>query len=197
MLHGSSGTTSTPPSRVTSPGIQSLKLSRPFLHPTVSRLRSYTPQPSISPANEAVTSSPRFTIASPSPSHFSSMSRLSSSSNPRNIQNDQFHEGHSIDHDVFKWTDLGAITQDMYHKPSAKASSVLGTSSAGLPTVLVANGLLCVGTEQGKIHVYDFKQTLKAVCGSDLTGMLSPSRMNYRSCFLRSQTWLGDLHSTI
>jgi len=189
---------STPPSRVTSPGIQSLKLSRPFLHHTVSRLRSYTPQPSVSPVNEAVTSSSHFTIASPSPSHFSSMSRLSSSSNPRNIQNDQFHEPvHSIDYDVFKWTDLGAITQEMYPKPSAKASSVLGTSSAGLPTVLAANGLLCVGTEQGKIYVYDFKQTLRAVCGNDLTGMLTPPRINYRSCFQKSQTWFGDLHSTI
>jgi hypothetical protein len=103
------------------------------------------------------------------------MSRLSSSSNPRNIQSDQFHEPvHSIDRDVFKWTDLSAITQEMYPKSSAKASSVLGTSSAGLPTVLAANGLLCVGTEQGKIYVYDFKQTLRAVCGSDLTGMLAP-----------------------
>lgn len=172
-----------------------MKLPRPFLHPTVSRLRSYTPQPSISPANGAVASSSHFTIASPSPSHFSS---LSLSSNPRNIQNDQFHEpAHSIDPDVFKWTDLGAITQELYPTPSAKASSVLGTSSAGLPTVLAANGLLCVGTEQGKIYVYDFKQTLRAVCGSDLTGMLAPPRINYRSCFGKSQTWLGDLHSTI
>ncbi|EGN99739.1 hypothetical protein SERLA73DRAFT_88352 [Serpula lacrymans var. lacrymans S7.3] len=33
--------------------------------------------------------------------------------------------------------------------------------------VLSANGLICVGTDMGRIYVFDFKQTLKCICGQD------------------------------
>ncbi|KAG1813729.1 Golgi CORVET complex core vacuolar protein 8-domain-containing protein [Suillus variegatus] len=50
----------------------------------------------------------------------------------------------------------------------AKASSVLGDIIAGAPMVLAANGFICVGTDKGRIFVFDFKQSLKCICGSIL-----------------------------
>ena len=72
-----------------------------------------------------------------------------------------------VEREVFKWTPLHAISHDVYAKQPPKLSSVLGRLPPGSPTVLAANGLICVGTESGKIYVYDFKQTLKCVCGTD------------------------------
>ncbi|KAG2109217.1 hypothetical protein DEU56DRAFT_920375 [Suillus clintonianus] len=40
----------------------------------------------------------------------------------------------------------------------------------GAPLVLTANGFICVGTDKGQIFVFDFKQTLKCICGSDSSG---------------------------
>lgn len=72
--------------------------------------------------------------------------------------------------EVFKWAPLRNISQHLYTTKLPKASSVLGVSPLGSPTVLVANGLICVGTDEGRICVYDFKQTFKCVCGSDPSG---------------------------
>lgn len=72
--------------------------------------------------------------------------------------------------DVFKWTDLLVITQAVYSKASQKASTILGAPMLGSPTVLAANGLICIGTTEGKVAVYDFKQTLICVCDSNMSG---------------------------
>jgi hypothetical protein len=72
--------------------------------------------------------------------------------------------------EVFRWTQLRNITHHMYAPKAGKASSILGPPSLGAPTVLAANGLICVGTDDGKICVYDFKQSLKCVCGNDVAG---------------------------
>ncbi|KAJ3735742.1 Golgi CORVET complex core vacuolar protein 8-domain-containing protein [Lentinula guzmanii] len=161
----------TTPPRLASPAPADtpLKLARPFLHPTVSRLRSYAPQHSPVPSNSSLGTN-AIHAASPAPSHFSSMSRMSSISN--------FHAPSSAglsdtvnpngqpkasDRDVFKWTELRNISHYIYSAYSSKASSVLGTA-LGSPTVLAANGLICVGTDDGKISVYDFRQTLKCIC---------------------------------
>ena len=41
--------------------------------------------------------------------------------------------------------------------------------------MLAANGLICVGMDNGRILVFDFKQTLKCVCGDPATGEHDPS----------------------
>lgn len=46
----------------------------------------------------------------------------------------------------------------------------MGTTDLGAPTVMAANGLICVGTETGFICVFDFKQNLKCICGTDAIG---------------------------
>ncbi|KAJ8076521.1 hypothetical protein PM082_000944 [Marasmius tenuissimus] len=140
---------------------ESSGLARPFLHPTVSRLRSFTPQGSPVPS---ATSQSNIFPGTSSPSHFSSMSRMSSISNLRSVTSDSI-DG-SPRHpktDVFQWAELRNVNHHIYSSYSAKPSSVLGAAS-GSPTVLAANGLLCIGTDDGKIIVYDFKQTLKCVC---------------------------------
>jgi hypothetical protein len=55
---------------------------------------------------------------------------------------------------------------------SQKAAAVLGSvlegssiAEKGSPTVLAANGLICVGMGAGRVYVFDFKQNLKAICG--------------------------------
>ncbi|KAJ3829116.1 Golgi CORVET complex core vacuolar protein 8-domain-containing protein [Lentinula raphanica] len=161
----------TTPPRLASPVLADTpsKLAKPFLHPTVSRLRSYTPQPSHVPSNSSFGSN-ALHAASPAPSHFSSMSRMSSVSNfhaPSSAGQSETASPNSqskaTDRDVFRWTELRNITHYIYSAHSSKASSVLGTAIAS-PTVLAANGLICVGTDDGKICVYDFRQTLKCVC---------------------------------
>ncbi|KIK67347.1 hypothetical protein GYMLUDRAFT_37447 [Collybiopsis luxurians FD-317 M1] len=160
----------TTPPRMSSPVLQDTpsKLAKPFLHPTVSRLRSYTPQASPLPSNSSFGTNALHT-ASPAPSHFSSMSRVSSVSNLRASsslgQSDTAPNGQPkvSDRDVFKWTELKNISHHIYSAYSSKASSVLG-AALGSPTVLSANGLICVGTDDGRICVYDFRQTLKCIC---------------------------------
>ena len=158
----------TPPSRLSSPSY--FKLARPFLHPTVSRLRSYTPQASrqINEGSVVSSHSHLFDGTSPSPSHFSSISRVSSVSNLQTTSQDDTSNGETI-REVFRWTELQAIMQTIYLSP--KASGLLG--ALGRPTVLAANGLICTGTDDGKVVVHDFKQTLICICESNVQGISS------------------------
>ena len=157
----------TPPLRMSSPYF---KLARPFLHPTVSRLRSYTPQASrqIHEGSVASSHSHLFDGTSPSPSHFSSISRVSSVSNLRTTSQGEASNGETI-REVFRWTELQAIMRTIYLSP--KASGLLGASSLGRPTVLAANGLICTGTDDGKVVVHDFKQSLICICESNVQGI--------------------------
>ena len=67
--------------------------------------------------------------------------------------------------EVFRWTQLRNITEIVYGKLSQqKVQALLGTPSLGSPTVLAANGMICIGTDIGRILVFDFKQNLKCVC---------------------------------
>jgi vacuolar protein sorting-associated protein 8 len=167
----------TPPA-IGSPSGTPSKLAKPFLHPTVSRLRSFAPQQSRTPSNASVGTfrSHIFDGTSPSPSHFSAMSRTSSLSNINSPGHGDSARGNSLlPREVFRWTHLRNIGNDIFANAPSKAASVLGSVlgsvAPGSPTVLAANGLICVGTDTGRIFVYDFKQTLKCICGSDSTGM--------------------------
>lgn len=144
------------------------------LHPSVSRLRSFAPGmvPRTSSDISLVTEQtpPGATSFT---SHFSSMSQTSSLLAP-NEATDKPKE-----REVFKWTELSGITQHFTARPSQKAISVLGARTASRPTVLAANGLICVGTEDGSVHVFDFTQTLKCVCGASLNGAESLSASKY------------------
>ena len=57
--------------------------------------------------------------------------------------------------------------QTIYFSP--KASGLLG--ALGRPTVLAANGLICTGTDDGKVVVHDFKQSLICICESNVQGI--------------------------
>ncbi|KAJ7783226.1 Golgi CORVET complex core vacuolar protein 8-domain-containing protein [Mycena metata] len=154
-------------------GSPSKILARPFLHPNVSRLRSYTPGSRPVSSASIGTIGSQFFDASPSPSHFSAMSRMSSLSNlhtPTSSEAPTGHRGAAAAREVFRWTELRNITHHLYSPKSSKASSLLGPPTLGIPTVLAANGLICVGTDSGTICVYDFKQALKCVCGNEATG---------------------------
>ncbi|KAJ7579148.1 Golgi CORVET complex core vacuolar protein 8-domain-containing protein [Mycena floridula] len=148
----------------------SSRLARPFIHPTISRLRSITPQPQSLMASTSSLQSHN-PAGSPSQSHFSGMSRRSSISNFHALSSSS--QGYqstekSATRQVFRWTNLRNVGQQIYTSKAAnKASSILGAPTLGSPTVLAANGLICVGTDEGKICVYDFKQTLICICGND------------------------------
>ncbi|QRV79421.1 vacuolar protein sorting-associated protein 8 [Ceratobasidium sp. AG-Ba] len=139
----------TPP-RLSSPAPQD-PLKRPaFLHPTVSRLRSFVPQDRPSPASHASFASQRSANALGAPSaaasHFSAISRSSSIS--------RFSEGtQKPTRDAFRWTSLHTASS-LTHP----ASSLYGRA-----TVLAANGLLCIGTSSSRVLVFDFRQQLKHV----------------------------------
>lgn len=72
--------------------------------------------------------------------------------------------------EVFQWTPLNAISNFIYSPKASKALNTMGTTNLGTPTVMAANGLICVGTETGFICVFDFKQNLKCICGTDAIG---------------------------
>ncbi|KAG1752980.1 Golgi CORVET complex core vacuolar protein 8-domain-containing protein [Suillus lakei] len=155
---------SLPPSRVGSPAPNGpfLQFPKPFLHPNVSRLRSFTPKGSPAPSTGLPHAQP-INSFSPSPSHFSEISRTSSPSTG--------HNGVLIgqEREVFRWSSLRSAGSHLYNqKPNA--SSVLGDPITGAPMVLTVNGFICVGTDKGRIFVFDFKQTLKCICGSDSSG---------------------------
>ena len=72
--------------------------------------------------------------------------------------------------EVFQWAPLNAISNYVYSPKASKALSAMGAANLGMPTVLAANGLICVGTETGFICVFDFAQNLKCLCGKDAVG---------------------------
>ncbi|KAG5342691.1 hypothetical protein C0989_010659 [Termitomyces sp. Mn162] len=163
------------PVHMTPSGSSTFKVTRPFPPPGVSRLRSYTPQTLRSISNGSAGS--RLTSnshppegISPSPSHFPSVSRSSSRSDIY-LAGGQMneHTTHS-ERDVFRWTNLSNISKQIYNPLTQKLSSVLGAPLLGVPTVMTANGLICIGTDQGKVCVFDFRQKLKCVCGNDTPG---------------------------
>ncbi|EPT04596.1 hypothetical protein FOMPIDRAFT_1113223, partial [Fomitopsis schrenkii] len=142
------------------------RFSRPFLHPTISRLRSTTPQASRVPSSASVGT--LFSHApegvSETPSHFSALSRSSSATNlPSSGVNDKSPVT-SEPREVFRWTHLKTIGELLF---SQKAAALLGTENIGSPTVMAANGLICVGTDAGTAVVFDFKQNLKCICGTE------------------------------
>ncbi|KAI0293200.1 Golgi CORVET complex core vacuolar protein 8-domain-containing protein [Russula brevipes] len=49
--------------------------------------------------------------------------------------------------------------------PLKQGASRPGCPAIGAPTVMAANGLVCIGTESGRVLVFDFKQTLRCICG--------------------------------
>ncbi|PFH51516.1 hypothetical protein AMATHDRAFT_2972 [Amanita thiersii Skay4041] len=155
-----------------------VKQPHPFLHPSVSRLRSYDPSRSGSRMPQ-LDEGLGLTLSLPSgglmpvSSHVSTISHESYPLSPLPESLDTGEK--ALDHknvveprEVFKWTELNAIAQVLYSSKPPKASSVLGTTKVGRPTALVANGLICIGMDDGAIFVYDFKQNLQCICGSNL-----------------------------
>ncbi|KAH9988437.1 Golgi CORVET complex core vacuolar protein 8-domain-containing protein [Russula compacta] len=158
------------------------KFSPSFLHPNISRLRSYMPHASPTPSATATATSASSALRgispSPVPSSFSTLSPGSSSSAhlpalpiPDGAEKYDFANGHGHDRpsdvrEVFRWTQLRALGTHLFARnPSNKAQAVLGAPAVGAPTVMTANGFICIGTESGRILVFDFKQTLRCICG--------------------------------
>lgn len=147
------------------------KLSRSFLHPNISRLRSYTPQSSNAPSSNS--QSRLFEGASPSPSNFSEISRSASPLDSRANSHPPHDNSHTqLARDAFRWTQLRNIGHHIYAKTSLKASAVLGSIALGSPMVMAANGLICIGTDSGRVFVFDFKQTMRCICGNESSSSL-------------------------
>lgn len=146
---------------------------RPFLHPTISRLRSSIPTPL---HNQSFTSSG---FSSVTASHFSALSRASSTALRSDA--DGYHDiGENLKanieepafREIFHWTYLRGLSAHVFHPSlgNSKAGAVLGEDNAGNPTVMSANGLVCVGMDTGQVFVFDFKQSLRCVCGGSSEG---------------------------
>lgn len=162
------------------------KLRPGFLHPTVSRLRSFTPtavRTSTSPANSQASSAfGRPPYFPETPSHLSAISRSSSVSGFGGAGEDSLSQGAKSDaadtlnpasvlqqkREPFRWTALKNVLVHVQTTPlktaPKKASQLLGSLMES-PTVMAANGLVCIGTNQGRVHIFDFKQQLRSTCG--------------------------------
>ena len=139
-------------------------MKAPFLHPTLSRLRSsFTHVPS-QPNSVATSNSQLSHERSPESSHFSALS------NDRPAVHQPEETSKQPGREVFQWTQLAAISNFVYSPKASKALNMLGNPNLGTPAVMAANGLICVGTETGFICAFDFKQNLKCICGTDAVG---------------------------
>lgn len=159
-------------------------LRPPFLHPTVSRLRSFVPQHRSRIPSSSTVQTFQSNGFSPDASHFSAISRVSSTSNLNELQNGSPTRPPHIslgasysyippshpEREVFRWTVLRHLSSQIYSS-SAKAAAILD-SHMGRPTALAAHGVVCIGTDTGRTFVFDFRQQLKCVCGSEATGKL-------------------------
>jgi vacuolar protein sorting-associated protein 8 len=161
------------PERISSPMGTPSKLSKPFLHPTISRLRSYPHQATHAPSSGSAVTRHSNLFDGTSATHLSEISRSSSPFNLNAASNPQNGTTQS-DREVFRWTQLRNISHHIFAKASQKASAVLGSLAFGSPTVMAANGLVCIGTDSGRIFVFDFKQTLKCICGNESSGKSNP-----------------------
>jgi hypothetical protein len=110
--------------------------------------------------------------ASPALSHLSALSANSSSSHlPEFADKSNARHSSNREADVFRWTRLKQIEDIVFGAAaSGKAAAVLGPVDAVTPTVLAADGTVCLGTATGKVLVFGFKQTLQGICGSDTSG---------------------------
>ncbi|KAI6040298.1 Golgi CORVET complex core vacuolar protein 8-domain-containing protein [Pisolithus marmoratus] len=140
---------------------------QPFVHPSVSRLRSVPPP---SPAQSTNFGLPPDSLT-PTGRH----SPLSHASNISRVSSPLRHDGElTVDGETFRWTSLQTATSQLFGRRQSKAALLLGASNLGSPTVLAANGLICVGTDAGRILVFDFKQTLLCMCGNDSASRIGP-----------------------
>lgn len=158
-------------------------LKRPFIHPSISRLRSTTPQSS-RPTSAGSAANDHTEVLSAAPSHFSALSKGSISAlSPHSAG----HSDLGDDREVFQWTQLRHIGENIFGNHPMKALTVLGSQVVGSPTVLAANGLICVGTDMGKTLVFDFKQNLKCVCGEDQqVGSVTALALSFDHTFIAS-----------
>jgi vacuolar protein sorting-associated protein 8 len=177
------------------------KLSPSFLHPSTSRLRSYmthaSPVTSVASPN-----SPLHRISpSPSPSSFTLSPGSSSAHLPlgaagkRDLSQANGHDS-SYAREVFQWAQLHSLGTHLSPRhPSNKVQAMLGASAVGAPLVMAANGLICIGTESGRILVFDFKQTLRCICGDPSSGAFQTFTFPYllsSSRIFRKDRWSGD-----
>lgn len=139
-------------------------MKAPFLHPTISRLRSSLTQAPSQPTSTTTSHSQLSNERSPESSHFSALS----SDRPAVVEPEETPA--RSEREVFQWAPLNVISNFVFSPKASKALSAMGTADLGAPTVLAANGLICVGTETGFICVFDFKQNLKCICGTDAVG---------------------------
>lgn len=140
---------------------------QPFLLPSVSRLRSCVSSSPRSQVNHSLSADISAAIGFAStPSRVSEISRSSTPGIGMGARRGYL----KVEREVFKWTVLQNVGNQLYGKRPSKAAIVLGASNLGSPTVLAANGLICVGTDAGRIFVFDFKQTLLGICGNDASG---------------------------
>ena len=151
------------------------KLSPSFLHPSTSRLRSYMTH--ASPVTSLTSAHSPLRGVSPVPSSFTLSPGSSSSAPPLPDGAEKLDFAQANGHDpsdareVFRWAQLHALGAHLPARhTSAKVQAMLGASAVGAPTVMAANGLICIGTENGRVLVFDFKQTLKCICGDPSSG---------------------------
>lgn len=136
-----------------------MSFTKPFLHPTISRLRSSPSQPLSRIPSPTTVRSTSHEFSPPESSHFSALSH-----------EEQAHQNGHSDREVFHWNHLGLISKFMVAQSNSKVSNILGSPNLGSAMVLAANGLICIGTQTGLIVVFDFKQNMKCICGTEVAG---------------------------
>lgn len=183
-----------PPRDISTPSpTPKVTLTRPsFLHPNVSRLRSHLGAASASPV-PSVSEQPH---GGDTPSHMSALSRTSSNSNLQDVEILPHGANGKYKHErtPFRWSTMKSILERIRTNSVAppKAASVLGNAEA--PTVMAANGLICIGTTLGRVYVFDFKQNLKCICATKDSSMVSAIALSQDRTFVAVGHMDGQMH---
>lgn len=185
-----------PPKVIVSPAPGApVRVKRPFLHPSISRLRSTTPQASRTSSVTSVgTIDSKLGVSTPV-SHFSALSPTSSQSNLPEAPTNGPDAPSQDEREVFRWSQLRNITELLYQRHGQKVAHLIGAPNFGSPTVLAANGMICIGTDSGKILVFDFKQNLKCVCSSpeQNVGAVTALALSYDHTYVASGHTSGHI----
>jgi hypothetical protein len=161
----------------------------PSQDPSISRLRSHIRHPSTSSINSTSSSQAGRSSQNPPPappsSHFSQLSRTTSSSTLHSL-NSSSHLSTKQSQpastpssaDPIHYTTLKRISHFLYpSRSSAKLASLGAMAGAegrklkrgelGVPTVMSAEGMICVGTDKGWVGVWDFKGEMRGWYGNE------------------------------
>lgn len=148
----------------------------PYVHPSISRLRSHM-RSSSSNSQASLSGRPAHLLHNRIPSHFSqiSLARSDSTSNMSSVLNPPPASipAPKSEDPAFAFHPMRQLSAHLFSKRSggraAKQAEEGPQIALGKPTVMAVKGAIAVGTDNGYVAVYSFNQELRCILGTQAT----------------------------